>query len=313
MRSKASPVIFISFLFLIFLLNCPKRIGIKTIKVEAVYIASIFEDIYRNEPILAGLGDFNGIKIGYLNFESAFMPILMERLGFYRLLNELPIDFVISESPIYGMKYFTVAKAMGYGIKNYQGIRFAIVSKDRDSLTISDETKLALIRERSDVLWVIDRKFFSLAPAKIDFLIKGRELSDTSMTPIKLTMNSDLSSKIKEIRDLVSNSLNKTVQVGNIKLSEYVLARLKSNEGASVVLYPPSVFRTITPKDSYAIYEILSCIACEKKFGKAEMGKSEVEQLVKEKAYLIWGNIAKNNIVVYPDDGGRYLYDLIFE
>jgi hypothetical protein len=161
-------------LVLPFILNCPKQIVPQVEKIEVIYLSSLYDDLYRDEPFLAGVQHMEGIKIGHLITDEPFLATLLGRLGFYQLLDEYNLDFLVSDSLVYGLSYFPIGKSMGYGISNYKNIRFAVVSMNQDSSTIADEITLSLIKQRSDVLWVLDKNFLAAAPQEVTLHITDR-------------------------------------------------------------------------------------------------------------------------------------------
>lgn len=304
------------------LLNCPKQIVPRVAKIEVDYLSSLYEDLYKEKPLLARVGQLEGIKIGHLITDPPFMEKILGRLGFYQLLDEFALDFIIVDSPVYGMNFFPIQKSMGYGINNYKNIRFAIVSKDKDSLTIDDEIKMSLIRQRSDVMWVLDKTVLDLGPTKIDFLIKNREFSDTSMVPIDGALDTVLLNKLYQFRQLVDEYLNKRVYLENKTLDEYILSTIALREDVNVILYPEGLFCYGIEDDSISIRNILIDVSCELKLKKAVMTKTKLLDYNEEKGYRMWGQTIKNNSVMLPvedavsvedTDIGNYVFDLFYE
>ena len=304
------------------LLNCPKQIVPRVAKIEVDYLSSLYEDLYKEKPLLTRVGQLEGIKIGHLITDPPFMEKILGRLGFYQLLDEFALDFIIVDSPVYGMNFFPIQKSMGYGINNYKNIRFAIVSKDKDSLTIDDEIKMSLIRQRSDVMWVLDKTVLDLGPTKIDFLIKNWEFSDTSMVPIDGALDTVLLNKLYQFRQLVDEYLNKRVYLENKTLDEYILSTIALREDVNVILYPEGLFCYGIEDDSISIRNILIDVSCELKLKKAVMTKTKLLDYNEEKGYRMWGQIIKNNSVMLPvedtvsvedADIGNYVFDLFYE
>lgn len=310
------------------LLNCPKQIVPRIAKIEVDYLSSLYEDLYKEKPLLARAGQLEGIKIGHLITDPPFMEKILGRLGFYQLLDEFALDFIIVDSPVYGMNFFPIQKSMGYGINNYKNIRFAIVSKDKDSLTIDDEIKMSLIRQRSDVMWVLDKTVLDLGPTKIDFLIKNREFSDTSMVPIDGALDTVLLNKLYQFRQLVDEYLNKRVYLENKTLDEYILSTIALREDVNVILYPEGLFCYGIEDDSISIRDILIDVSCELKLKRAVMTKTKLLDYNEEKGYRTWGQIIENNSVMLPvvdavsvEDTvsvvdaaiGDYVFDLFYE
>jgi hypothetical protein len=304
---KLRPLLLVVIVFL----ACPKKYAPKVEKIEAIYLSSLYEDIHRDKPILAGVKDLPGIKIGYIKTDPPFMAHILKRLGFYQVLNEFPIDFVITELDIHGMDYFTIPVSMGYAIKNYEGIRFAILCKNKDSLAIEDEIKLSLIKQRSDILWVIDNALLNSAPKKIDFFVKNRELSDTSVTAIMLKSDTVLLKILQDFRKKLRDFLNSKIHLEGKNLDEYILSKIAQRMKINVILYPDKICRTVAKRDSISIQELLNKLSWDLKF-KSDQGvpKTEILKLSKEKKYNIWGKLAKTNQVLLPAEDGTHLFDL---
>lgn len=297
------------------LLNCPKKYAPKVEKIEAVYLSSFYEDIQREKPFLSGIKNLSGIKIGHINTDPPFMAILLGRLGFYELLNSTGIDFVIGDPIVFqadNINYFFVPVSMGYAIKNYEGIRFAILCKNKDSLTIADEITITLVKQRSDVLWVIDKAMIDSPPMKIDFFIKDRGLSDTSMTAIEIEPDTMLLKKLQNFKNNFNNMLSRKIYLENKRLDEYVLSKIALSKDVNVILYPEYLFGDVIKKDSISLSEILNNVMCGLKFQKSvDMTKNEILEFNKEKKYKVWGKSIKTNQVLLPDNQGEYLFDLI--
>lgn len=241
------------------------------------------------------------------------MATFLSRMGFCELLNEFPIDFVISDTLIYNAQYMSIPKSMGYGIKNYEGIRFAILYKDKDSLTIDDNIHISLVEQRSDVLWIIDNDCLDLAPMKINFFIKDRGLVDTAITVLEVDPDTVLLKKLQNFRNRLDKALSKTINLENQRLDEYILSKIALSQGVNVILYPANLFHSVVEKDSVSIKEIIKNVACELKFEKfSNMTKNEIDRLKKEKEYIVWGIPAQTNQVFLPSDSGAFLFDLLF-
>uniref|UniRef100_A0A7C4TCS8 Uncharacterized protein n=1 Tax=candidate division WOR-3 bacterium TaxID=2052148 RepID=A0A7C4TCS8_UNCW3 len=298
--------------FILFLLNCPKRITVKTSQIEVVYLSSLAEDIPRQKPYLAGLKNLRGIKVGYLNFDTPFLPQIFQRLGFYQLLDELSLDFLITNYPLYGYNFLSIPVEQGYGIKNYQGIRFGIFSKNKDSLSIAEQTKLTLVRERSDVLWIIDNKIFSSPPLLINFIIKERILEDTMVSKLSAEPDTQEVEKIRNFSNLLNNFLFRRVYLEGKKLSDYVFSKACERKGANIVLFPKDIVKNNLTVDSLSVADFLKYVGVEKKFKIQKLKKDEVKKISQEKNYSIWGKITKINSALIPDDDGEFLFDIIF-
>jgi len=298
-------------LCLIFL-NCPKRMSVKTTRIEAVYLSSLIDDINNSEPYLCSVKNFKGIKVGYLNFATPFMSQIFQRLGFYNILDEVPIDFLITNHPVIGQRFLSIPVDFGYGLKNFEGIRFGILSKYRDSLTISDQIRLATIKERSDVLWVIDKNFLRSSPVQIDFIISERILKDTIMKKIKVELDTVILNKIKNFKDLLNQSLQMKISTNNLSISEFIFSKVKQKYNVNIMLYPLNMIKDNTTKDYFTIAEFMDRVNCDTRFKVKELTKSEINKMLNEKTYAVSGNITRNNIALIPDPEGEYLFDLIF-
>ncbi len=309
---------YVSFVLLAIALftNCPKKHAPRVKKIETTYLSSLYEDIYKENPILAGIKDLPGIKIGHLKTDTPLTAILLGKSGFYQLLNETGIDFVIGDPLLFradNINYFLIPLSMGYAITNYEGIRFAIFCKDKDSLMISDETKVTLVKERSDILWMIDNAFLKAPPMKINFFVRDRGLSDTSVTTIQVRPDTILLKKLRSFRAKFDKLLARTIPLDGKKLDEYILSGLGSKENVNVILYPEDLFRGIVEKDSITLGEILKSVAYELKFRKiANMPKEEVSAFAERNGYHIWGKLKSQNQTLLPDEEGMYLFDLYF-
>lgn len=298
------------------LLNCPKKYAPKVEKIEVIYISSLYEDIYKEKPILSGIKNLPGLKVGHIETNPRFIAILLGRLGFYELLNGTGINFIIGDPHMFwadNINYFFIPRSMGYAIKNYEGIRFAIFSKDKDSLTINDEIKISLVKQRSDVLWVIDKNLIDSPPKKISFYIKDRGLSDTSTTTIKVNPDTLLLKKLQNFENKLTEILSKNIHLENKRLDDYILSKIALSKDVNVILYPEDLFSNVIEKDSINLREILNSVTCELRFKKSlDVTEKEILELSKDKKYHIWGKPTQTNRVLLPDDKGKYLFDLFF-
>ncbi len=281
-------------------------------RIEVTYLSSLYEDMMKQSPLLCGIRQLPGIKIGHLITDPPFVGVLMEEMGFTDILDESGIDFVIAENalPKLDLNYFIIPKSMGYVIKNYQGIRFAIFSKDRDSLTINEETKIVLIRQLSDVMWVIDQNFFEQPASKIEFLITNRTLADTVMRVVKTEADTTLTRKLKNFKSAFDDLLNRKTFCNNKRLDEYVLAQVAVNAEVDIIFYPENIFRKKEKRDSVSVRELLNDVAGETKFRKAsDLTPQEIAELSKK--YHLWQTGKKGKTVLVPDTNGDYLFDFL--
>jgi hypothetical protein len=297
----------------ILILNCPKKYAPKVEKIEVIYLSSLYEDIQREEPYLAGLKGVSGIKIGHLVTEPPCMARLLGRLGFYQLLDEFPLDFIICDTTLYDVHYMSILESMGYGITNYSGIRFAMLSKDKDSLKIEDEITLTLVRQRSDVLWIIDKSMISSPPQKIDFFIKARALIDTSTSAISAVPDTSLYEKVAHFRDMLNKTLSKKIYLEGERLDEHVLSKVALHNNVNIILYPDGLFLDREIEDSISVRQLLEKVSCEMRFRKSRrMTETGIEELSEEKGYEIWGEIKELNMVSFPDAQGLVLFDILY-
>jgi hypothetical protein len=303
---------FLLFALLPFFIYCPKRFGTGTQKVEVVYLASLSRDIELDKPVLASVPNMKGIKIGYLFFEQPFMSEFYSRLGFYRMLDDLAIDFLLTNHPVYGQKFLSVKKDLGYGIANYNGVRFAVFSLDRDSLTISEQTRLALVKERSDVLWFIDEKMLEKTAMRVNFVVRNRVVHDTIMSRIDAKPDTQYVRRINEFRSQLNAVLSRKWSLDNKDLADYVLARIAAKKGVNVILYPAHLIKRASGAESLTIAEFMDHVSCELKFSREEATGEEVQKLIRDNGYSAWGKIEGSNSVLLPGPAGEYVFDLLF-
>lgn len=298
------------------LVNCPKKYKPDIESIEVLYIASLHEDIYRDLPILSGIKGLPGLKVGHLRTEPAFLGMILGRLGFYELLNSTGIDFVIADSVSYwidNISYFLIPRKMGYAIKNLEGIRFAILRKHKDMLTIDDEIQIALVKQRSDVLWIVDNRLLDIEPVKINFFIKDRGLSDTTIAEFGIKPDSIIFRKIKNFTNLLDQALNKKTYLQAKTLKEYILSTIAQNQGVDLILYPEELFIEDYSGDSVSLQDILNSIVGEMKFTKKTLDKMQIENLIIDKKYQVWGEVKDKTNLVLPDTNGYYIFDMFYK
>ncbi|MGQ9465505.1 MAG: hypothetical protein ACUVQ4_07345 [bacterium] len=305
-----------SFLILIFtcslFINCPKRVSVKTSKIEVIYLSSLLEDIKKPEPYLCSIADTQALSVGYINFETPFMSQLFQRLGFYKFLSELPLDFLITNYPVYGYNFLPIPIDLGYGIKNIEGIRFGICSQPHDSLSISDQVKLATLRERSDVLWIVDKKLLSLPALQIDFIIRDRALQDTMIKNIKTVKDTIRQKYLNSFTQSLNQLLNAKIDLNKRTIAEYIFSRIKQKRNFEIMLYPAGLIKDSAVRDSMTIRQFLNNVACDIKFKTQELSEDEIKKKIRENGYQYKGTIAKKNIALFPDSDGEFLFDLVF-
>jgi hypothetical protein len=287
------------------ILNCPKQIVPQVEKIDIIYLASLYDDLYRDEPFLAGVQHVEGIKIGHLITDEPFLAIVLGKLGFYQLLDECNLDFVVTDSPVYGFSYFPIRKSMGYGISNYKNIRFAIVSNDKDSLTIADEITLSLIKQRSDVVWVLDKDFLAAAPQEVTLHITDRVLAETTMTPLAVTIDTLLRDKLHRFRELVDEYLNTKIYFDDKNFDEYILSTIARRNDVNVIAYPDTLFTGSIDKDSVSLNEIIHNMLCTFRFIKTDITKKALLDMLQGERYLLWGKVMNQNVAMLPAEGGE--------
>jgi hypothetical protein len=295
-----------------FLLNCPKRISPGSRhKIDMYYLGSLTDDLQRPDPLLAGIADVKGIKVGYLNTDRPGYALFLGRIGLYKLFNDLPLDFLVTNYPAFDENHLPVLKTMGYGIKNIDGIRFAMISLGKDTLTIHDQTKISLARERSDVLWVIENKTLNRPPFKMSFIVSNRALLDTNQSKIISKPDPERIKKIAAFARQLHDTLNVTVDLGNQTLTEYAFKKIALKTGAGAILYPASLIPTTVSRTPITIRDILNNVDGSMRFIKKEMTRDSLLKAQAESNYLLWGTTGKKNTVLIPGPGGDYVLDLL--
>jgi hypothetical protein len=294
-------------------LNCPKKYAPRIEKIEVVYLSSLYRDIYREKPLLSSIQHSPGIKIGHLRTDPPFIATILARLGLFQLLDDFPIDFVIADTLFYGMNYFMIPRSMGYAIKNYEGIRFALFSKNKDKLTIDDQVKISIVKQRSDILWLIDDKFLKGPPLKINFFIKNRKLADTSVTSIIVKQDTLLQKKLHIFRDSLDKFFNTEIHLEEKSFDDYFLSKIALQENVNVILYPENLFYKKIRQDRIKLKEIIMTVLCNLKMKKISMIKTEVLKFQKENKYRIWGEIKKQNMALLPSREGKFISDLFYK
>jgi hypothetical protein len=297
------------------MLNCPQKFIARVEKIEACYLASLYDDIQRETPLLAGIKDAPGITIGHLATDPPSFGLLLGKVGFYDVLSESGLDFVIGTSPTSwspDMTCFFIPMSMGYAIHNYDGIRFAIFVQDRDSLIIRDEIQMTLVRQRSDVMWVLDKKLLSLPPIKLDFFIKDRILIDTAMTTLDLTPDTNILKTLHSFKRTLNVVLNDPIDLGNQTVETYIFSRIAAREDVNVIIYPNDLFHNGVEQSSPTLREILQQVRFEQMFTKIQLSAQETTELTEEHNYRLWGTPTQSNQALVPADSGSYLLDLFY-
>jgi hypothetical protein len=301
-------LLFVSLLFL----NCPKRISPGSRQViDLYYIGSLTKDIEQPEPLLSGIAELKGLKIGYLDTDKPGFALFLERIGLYRLANDLPLDFIVTNFPVYDQEHLPVLKTMGYGIKNIGGIRFAVLSLGKDSLTIHEQTRISLARERSDVLWVIEKKILDQPPFKMSFMVSNRVLQNTGLGKIKNKPDPERVKNIAAFTRLLEDTLSAQIDLAGQPLAEYALKKMSLRTGAGVILYPASLILNPIPRTPFTVRDLLENIDGSLRFVKKEITRDSLLKDQQENNYLLWGKMGKTNTVLVPGPGGDYVLDLL--
>ena len=304
-------IVYFIMIFSLFSLNCPKHYAPTVKKIDVFYLGPLLDRDQNPAPVLAGAKQIEGIKVGNLVSEPPFMVILLKRSGFFDLLNDLGINFVITDTPIKSKKVFIIPKEMGYAIKNIQGIRFAIFSQGKDSLSISDRTRITLIRQRSDILWLIDKKLAELPPSHIVFLLRTREIADTNIIPLKVKPDPILQQRLQDFGQKFQTLLERKFRFKDKNFNEYLFERLAQTQDINVILYPETLFLGPGPKDSITIRQFINLVNCRIKFKKSTLTRKEIMDLINSKGLNRYGTIRKSNsALILSDLEGEYVFDL---
>lgn len=292
-------------------LNCPKKYAPKVDTIEVYYLGSLYEDIYREPPFLSGALAMEGIVIGYLETEPPITRHILGELGFFTLLDEFPIDYILSDTLVHNVHYLSIHSELGYGIKNYGGIRFAIARTGADSLTINDEIQLTLIKQRSDILWLIDNDFLTTTPRRIDFYVENRQLADTSSALLEVAPDSVLMNKVIAFRNRLDTLLSTTFVLAGTPFSEFVLGTIAEHEGVNAIAFPPEIIKEHVQMDTVTFFKTISSLDWTVRLHKVtDMAKKDMIQLADENGYAVWGHIQKTNTCLIPDVQGKNLFDL---
>ena len=293
-------------------LHCTSGVVPKTNRIDVAYIGSIYEDINQENPISAGLVDFQGIKIAHTMTEPTFMEHYLYRSGLAQLLNELEIDFVIADTVVRNQKFFSIPRTTGYAITNFEGIRFAMFSTSKESLTIEDQVQLTLVRERSDILWVIDQTQLNMEPTLVRFNIDKRALTDKSMSPIKAKIDTARQRLVKDFTNKAEDGLNKKIYLGG-RVDEHLFSTIAEKQAVNIVIYPEDLIIEMFEGYSTTLRELMDLIAFEMEFKKMEMSGADVSEFCATNGFLRWGNVKEKNDVLLPDEiDGRYIYDFYY-
>lgn len=299
---------------LVISLNCPKRGTPDIDRIEVLYLSSLYDDIQQEEPLLAGIKDAKGIVLAHLITDPPFTAVLLGKLGFFDLLSQTGLDYLIVDrktTRLDNVSYFVVPFDLGYVISNYEGIRFAILSKHKDSLTIEDLVTVEIVRQRSDIIWIIDSAFVSTPPMIYRFHIKDRSLADTSVAVFQPTLDSVLLQQVHACAKALNDIFEKTIIIDENLLSTFTLNRVAQNENVNIVLYDPALFINDLDKDILRVKDFIKAVACEQQFQTTTMTREQATALKNEHGYIQWGTLNATNSVLYPAKHGKYLFDLL--
>lgn len=295
------------------LLNCPKRYAPKVDKIKVYYLSSLYEDIYREPPLLSGTPAMEGIVIGYLETEPPILRHILGKLGFFALLDEVSIDYIMSDTLIYDVHYLSIPRTLGYGIKNYEGIRFAIARTSADSLTINDQIQLTLIKQRSDILWLINDDFLTTPPRRIDFYVENRALADTNSVLLEVEPDSALLDKLAGFRNRLDTLLGTTFILAGKSFSEFILSTIAQQEDVNAIAYPPDIVMKQPQSDTVTLFETMNSIDWTVRMHRVtDMTNKEMTQFVDDNGYALWGHVQKTNACLIPDTLGKNLFDLFY-
>lgn len=295
--------------FLLILLSCIPGVSPRTRSIDVVYIGSIWEDINREKPFSAAVTNPDAITLVHTLTEPPFMEYYLHKMGLHELLDTLGFDFVIGDTLVYGGDYFPMSKSMGYAIKNFGGIRFAMICSAKDSLTMEDRVTLSLLKERSDILWVIDKPLLELPPSLIKLNISQRALSDTSISTIKAKEDTARTRLVRDFILRIEKELNtEIVTAGSI--ADHVLSTVAQNEQVDVVLYPEKLFLSNDKVQTLGLRKLIENVAFEMKFRKTEMKRAQISEFCTTTGCLTWGEVKQTNSVLVPDEKtGNRIFD----
>lgn len=287
------------------MLSCIAGLSPRVRSIDVVYIGSIWEDIQREKPSSARATDPDAIKLAHTLTEPPFMEYYLQQMGLHELMNELGFDFVIGDTLVYGGDYFPMSKSMGYAIKNFRGIRFAMICSPKDSLTMEDQVTLSLLRERSDILWIIDKPSLEMPPSLIKMNLNQRMLSDTTVSAIKAKEDTGKVRLVSDFRRRIEKGLNREIGVAG-RIADHVLSTVGQNAEVNVIIYPKELILSNDEAQTMTLRKLIERVAFETKFGKTEMERGQIAELCKKTGYLAWGEIKDTNNVLVPDKNARH-------
>lgn len=230
-------------------------------------------------------------------------------MGLHELLDTLGFDFVIGDTLVYGGDYFPMSRSMGYAIKNFGGIRFAMICSAKDSLTMEDRVTLSLLKERSDILWVIDKPLLEMQPCVIRLNVNQRSLSDTSISTIKAKEDTARARLIRDFIRGIEKELNREIIVAG-SIADHVLSTVTKNEEVDVILYPEKLFLSNDKAQTSSLRKLIESVAFDTKFKKTEMKRAQIVEFCAATGCLTWGQIKQTNSVLVPDEKtGSRIFD----
>jgi hypothetical protein len=293
-------------------ISCMAGVAPRVNSIDVVYIGSMWDDIHRDNPYSARAKDPDAIKLAHTLTEAPFMEYYLQKMGLHELMNVLGFDFVIGDTLAYGGDYFPMSQSMGYAIKNFRGIRFAMICSAKDSLTMDDQVTLSLLRERSDILWVINRPLLEMPPSLIKLNISQRSLSDTSISPIKAKEDTDMVRLIRDFRRRIEKELNREISLAG-PVADHVLSTVAENENVNVILYPKELFVSKEEAQTINLRNLIESVAFEMKFRKTQMKRAQISEFSTTTGCLTWGEINDTNTVLVPDEKtGNHMFDYYY-
>jgi hypothetical protein len=303
-------------LVVLVLLYCPGKYTPSVKKIDVLYLSSLFDDLYRDEPLMAGTRHDSAIVVGHLIPRYPVMTMVLGKLGFYELLDSAGIDFIISDTALFlprCCECYVIPTSSGYAIMNYQGVRFAIFAHDRDTFDIDAEIKRAIVEQRSDILWMLDRDFLNTPPRHIQFFIENRGLADTSTMPISAVVDTGFIHRLRDFRAAVERTLATIIPLQGKPLTDFVLSQVAGNANTNTLLYPASLFHGSVDADTITLEQMIETVAFEMKYKKiSRMVKSDIQDLTEVHDYLLWGTLRDTNAVLVPDPQGEFLFNFYF-
>jgi hypothetical protein len=295
-------------------LNCPRSHKPKVDRIEVTYLSSLYDDVKSGRPLLAGIQNIEGITLGHTITQPPYVAHLLSKFGFFDLLNETGIDYVIVDPRIVqfdNINYFVLPHELGYVISNYEGIRFAILSKGKDSLTIQDQISVEIVNQRSDIMWIIDPAFLPSPAMTYYFYVKNRALADTSTATFEATIDTLLARRLQDCVRRVQDILDRSITLNTPSVKEFTLNTLMKNEGVDAILYPSGLFISEPGVTTLTFQDFMSSVACEQRLGRKRLSRTQIEKIQAEENLIVYGNINDTNVVLYPNATGQTVFDLL--